>query len=236
MSSCRVIVSLKARRRPVSGSVRLGLLELQVHVELGAAPAERIEVERARPLQAEQGRGAVEIARRLAGRADRDDVDHVGDPPAVEPRRRRAPGAEVAGRLDLRVPALRRHQVGVAGIGGAAADVRRSDEIEEVELAHDPLEPGADVPARRRPPGEVEEALGPVEGAVEPAGALLHQVRIFAAGRQPAASASTTAAGRRSGSPPPAAPRPSRPRWGRAPARNRRPDRARTGRSRRRAG
>src|SRR3546814_7100289 len=53
------------------------LLELQVEVDLGALPADRVEVEGARPMDAVEG-GAVEIAGRLARLADRNDVDDVG--------------------------------------------------------------------------------------------------------------------------------------------------------------
>ena len=64
---------------------------------------------------AEAGR-ARQIADRLAVLADRDDVDDVVDAVGVELEPGLAPRAELAADFALDFPALRRDEVGVAGI------------------------------------------------------------------------------------------------------------------------
>ena len=92
-----------------------GPLEAGREVELGALPADRIELEGADAFGAESGR-VRQVADALAVLADRDDVDDVLDAVVPEPQPGLAPRAELAPDLGLHLPALRRDEVGVAGI------------------------------------------------------------------------------------------------------------------------
>jgi len=81
----------------------LAVLQLQVRIETRAVPAELVEIQRASRLDAVD-RGVVEVAGRLAVRADRNVIDDVVDLAAIEAERRRSELAEVVDAFDLKVP------------------------------------------------------------------------------------------------------------------------------------
>ena len=81
--------------------------------------------------------------------------------PGLEPGL--APGAELASDLDLHFPALRRDEVGVAGVFAVLLELGLDEEIVEADLADPAAELEAAVPALGRAPAEVDAALGPEE-------------------------------------------------------------------------
>ena len=150
------------RFSPVSGSLDRRPLAAERQVELGALPADRIEIDGAGAFGADAV-GARQIADALLVVADRDDVDDVVDAVIMEVEAGLAPCAEVARELGLDFPALRRDEVGVAGIFAIAAELGLRQEIVEADLADPAPQLQADVPALGRPPAERDAALGPEE-------------------------------------------------------------------------
>ena len=139
-------------------------------------------MERAGAFEAEAV-GARQIADALPVVRDRDDVDDVLDPVIMEVEPGLAPCAEVVRDFGLDLPALRRDEVGVAGIFAVAAELGLGEEIVEADLADAAAQLEADVPVLGRPPAERDAALGPEEFArrlvvVDPV-----ELRDFGAGR-----------------------------------------------------
>ena len=129
-------------------------------------------------------RGPVEVAGALAIVPDRDGVDDVVDALRVQAQAGVAPGAEVLDRLDFQLERLRRHQVGIAGIGLVVVEVHRGEEIVEVQLADAALQLHVEVQRRRGLPRHRQQPLGPAESAGQAAATDLLQARIFAAQAQ----------------------------------------------------
>jgi hypothetical protein len=101
----------------------------------------------------------VDVARAFAEQADRNGVDDVVDLLVVHAQGGVAVGAEVADGLERELPGLRRHQVGIAGVGLAVVEVDGGEEVVEVELADAALQLEVDVELRRRLPGHGQRAL-----------------------------------------------------------------------------
>src|SRR5205085_5771362 len=96
--------------RPLPAGQRVldrGPLATERQVELGAGPADRIEIDGADAFGAEAV-GARQVADAFLVVADRDHVDDVGDAIIMEVEASLAPGAEIARELGLDFPALRR--------------------------------------------------------------------------------------------------------------------------------
>ena len=114
-----------ANRRPFSTEGR---------VDLGARPADRIEEDRARALEAD-AIGARKVADALLSVVDRDEVDDVADSVIVKRQVGLAPAAEVVGEFGLDLPALRRDELAVARILSSGAELWLGEEVEEADLS-----------------------------------------------------------------------------------------------------
>src|SRR6185369_5064947 len=103
-------------------------------VELRAGPADRIELDRADAFEP-IALGARQIADALLVVVDGDDVDDVLDAVIPGAQACLAPAAEVAADLRLGLPALRRNELGVAGILAVLGQLGLGEEIVEADLA-----------------------------------------------------------------------------------------------------
>ena len=127
--------------------------------------------------------GARQVADALPVVADRDHVDDVLDAVIMQVEPRLAPCAEVVREFGFDFPALRRHEVGIAGIFAVLAELRLGEEIVEADLADAAAKLQADVPALGRPPAEGDAALGPEEFARRQIVVDAVELRDFGAGR-----------------------------------------------------
>src|ERR1051325_1086757 len=158
--------------------LRLAVLIPAAEVDARAAPAEAVEIERAVRLDAVD-RGVVDVAGRLAGRADGDVVDDVVDLAAVQLERGRADGAEVAHAFDRELPRLLGDEVGLAGAPVLVLQVDRGEEVEEVQLPDAAGQLDVDVRLRRDFPRRGQLALRAMELARQPAAADLRELRVL---------------------------------------------------------
>src|SRR3569623_2086476 len=136
--------------------------EAQGRVQLGAAPADRIELDRAGAFQPVASR-ARQIADAFAARADGDDIDDVVDAMRIAAQPGLAPLPQFAADFALQFPALRRDEVGIAGILAILLEVGLRQEVVEADLADAAAQLEARIPPRRRPPAERNAALGAEE-------------------------------------------------------------------------
>ena len=135
-------------------------LEARVQVELGALEAHWVEIERAGAFSAIFDRTR-QIADPLPIRADGNHINDVRHLVIMEIEASLAPAPEVVGKFRLCLPALRRDQLGIAGILAILAEHWLSEEIEEINLPDAAAKFQADVPILGWAPGQGHAALGP---------------------------------------------------------------------------
>ena len=95
-------------------------LETDIGVELRAFPPKRIEIDRACAFHP-PARGTRQVADSLAMVLERDDVDDVVDDIIVAVEAGLAPRSELVADLCLKLPALWRDEIRIAGIGAVIA-------------------------------------------------------------------------------------------------------------------
>src|SRR5689334_18691428 len=134
------------------------MLRAEVEVDLGPLHAERLELEGAGALEA-VAVGARKVADSLPVDADRDHIDDVLHPIIVKVEAGLAPGAEIVRDLRFHLPALRRHEIGVAGVGAILVQAGLGEKVREIDLPDAAAELEADVPRFRGMPTDVDTAF-----------------------------------------------------------------------------
>ena len=155
-----------------------GILPGQVGIDLGALPAERVELEGAVPVRPVDRR-LVDVAARFHAAGQRDPLYVVLVALAVELERGGAPRAQVLLGLEIELPTLRGDKVDVAGAAVALVEIDPREEVSERQLADHPRQLERKVEPLVRGPGEAGKALRSPERPRKTHRAGLGQLRVF---------------------------------------------------------